>query len=58
VVIELTTTGGPRRLKLGPSYRVARGADLHAELDALLGGALIDAAAAPAAVVADAAPVA
>jgi DNA polymerase III subunit alpha len=47
VVIELATTGGPRRLKLGPSYRVARSADLHAELDALLGGALIDAAAAP-----------
>jgi DNA polymerase-3 subunit alpha len=57
VLIELTTTGGPRRLKLGPSYRVARSADLHAELDALLGGALIDAAAAPAVVAAAAAPV-
>jgi DNA polymerase-3 subunit alpha len=56
VVIELTTTGGHRRLKLGPSYRVARSADLHAELDALLGGALIDAAAAPP--LATAAPVA
>jgi DNA polymerase-3 subunit alpha len=56
VVVELATTGGPRRLRLGPSYRVARSADLHAELDALLGGALIDAAAAPAAVAA-AAPV-
>jgi DNA polymerase-3 subunit alpha len=46
VVIELTTSTGPRRLKLGPSYRVARSASLHAELDALLGGALVAAASA------------
>jgi DNA-directed DNA polymerase III PolC len=46
VVIELTTSTGPRRLKLGPSYRVSRSASLHAELDALLGGALVAAAAA------------
>jgi DNA polymerase III subunit alpha len=41
VVIELSTTVGHRRLKLGPSYRVSRSAGLHAELDALLGSALI-----------------
>ncbi len=39
VVIELKTSAGPRRLKLGPDFRVARGAALHAELDALLGRA-------------------
>ncbi|HEX3830866.1 MAG TPA: DNA polymerase III subunit alpha [Solirubrobacteraceae bacterium] len=41
VVIELASTVGRRRLKLGPSFRVARSASLHAELDALLGSALI-----------------
>ncbi|HEY2436230.1 MAG TPA: DNA polymerase III subunit alpha [Solirubrobacteraceae bacterium] len=42
VVIELSTSSGrPRRLKLGPEFRVAPGAGLHAELDALLGGALL-----------------
>jgi DNA polymerase-3 subunit alpha len=41
VVIELASTVGRRRLKLGPSFRVARSAGLHAELDALLGSALI-----------------
>jgi DNA polymerase-3 subunit alpha len=41
VVIELSTTVGHRRLKLGPSYRVAHSAGLHAELDALLGSALV-----------------
>jgi DNA polymerase-3 subunit alpha len=51
VVIELATTLGHRRLKLGPSFRVARSASLHAELDHLLGTALIDgASSAPAAV--------
>jgi DNA polymerase-3 subunit alpha len=50
VVIELATTVGHRRLKLGPSFRVQRSASLHAELDHLLGGALIDGASAPAAV--------
>jgi DNA polymerase-3 subunit alpha len=52
VVIELATTIGHRRFKLGPSFRVERGAaGLHAELDSLLGPALIDdtAAAQPAA---------
>ena len=42
VVIELSTTVGRRCLKLGPSFRVGRSASLHAELDALLGTALID----------------
>jgi DNA polymerase III subunit alpha len=41
VLIELETSGGRRRLKLGPEFRVARGAGLHAELDALLGSALL-----------------
>ena len=54
VVIELTTSVGPRRLRLGPGFRVRRSASLHAELDALLGSALLDdlvrtAASAPAA---------
>jgi DNA polymerase-3 subunit alpha len=46
VVIELSTTVGHRRLKLGPSFRVTRDAGLYAELDALLGSALIPEAAA------------
>jgi DNA polymerase-3 subunit alpha len=41
VVIDLATSIGHRRLKLGPSFRVARSAGLLAELDALLGPALI-----------------
>jgi DNA polymerase III subunit alpha len=41
VVIDLSTTGGQRRLKLGPEFRVTRSAALHAELDALLGSALL-----------------
>jgi DNA polymerase-3 subunit alpha len=51
VVIELASTVGRRRLKLGPSFRVARSATLHAELDSLLGPALmpeVTAGAAPA----------
>jgi DNA polymerase-3 subunit alpha len=48
VVIELASTVGRRRLKLGPSFRVARSAGLHAELDALLGSALIPESAAQA----------
>jgi DNA polymerase III subunit alpha len=47
VVIELSTTVGRRCLKLGPSFRVSRSAGLHAELDALLGSALIDGATRP-----------
>jgi DNA polymerase III subunit alpha len=41
VVVELQTSVGPRRLKLGPEFRVRRSASLHAELDALLGHAII-----------------
>jgi len=41
VVIELSTSSGSRRLRLGPEFRVCLGAGLHAELDALLGGALL-----------------
>ena len=41
VVIELTTSIGDRRLKLGPDFRVTHSASLHAELDALLGHAIL-----------------
>jgi DNA polymerase III subunit alpha len=41
VVIELSTSVGDRRLKLGREFRVAHSAGLHAELDALLGQAIL-----------------
>jgi DNA polymerase-3 subunit alpha len=41
VVIELSTSTGKRRLRLGPEFRVARTAGLHAELDDLLGAAML-----------------
>jgi DNA polymerase-3 subunit alpha len=41
VVIELSTRRGARRLRLGEGYRVERSASLHAELDALLGSAML-----------------
>ena len=41
VVIELSTSVGARRLKLGPDFRVTRSAALHAELDALLGQSMM-----------------
>jgi DNA polymerase-3 subunit alpha len=41
VVIELATSSGRRRLKLGPDYRVSRSAGLRAQLDQLLGPALL-----------------
>ena len=41
VVIELRTQDGRRRLKLGHGFRVSRSAVLDAELDALLGPALV-----------------
>jgi DNA polymerase-3 subunit alpha len=41
VVIELRTSYGQRRLKLGNGFRVAQSAALHAELAALLGRALL-----------------
>jgi DNA polymerase-3 subunit alpha len=41
VVIELRTSTGARRLRLGRGYRVARSPSLHAELDSLLGAAIV-----------------
>ncbi len=41
VVVELLMSAGNRRLRLGPDYKVDRCAGLHAELDALLGRAII-----------------
>jgi DNA polymerase III subunit alpha len=41
VVIELATSTGARKLKLGTDFRVTRGAGLHAELEALLGSAML-----------------
>jgi DNA polymerase III subunit alpha len=41
VVIELSTSVGERRLKLGPEYRVADDAGLRAELAELLGHAML-----------------
>ena len=41
VVIELSTSVGDRRLRLGREFRVNRSASLHAELDALLGDAIM-----------------
>ncbi len=49
VVIELSTTGGARRLRLGRDFRVQRSAGLHAELDALLGAAILAGSPLPAA---------
>jgi DNA polymerase-3 subunit alpha len=47
VVLDLRTSSGPRTLKLGAEYRVAAGnAARHAELDHVLGAAMLDAAAA------------
>jgi DNA polymerase-3 subunit alpha len=40
VVIELRTSIGHRRFRLGPEYRVSRTASLCAELEALLGSAI------------------
>jgi DNA polymerase-3 subunit alpha len=41
VVIELSSSVGARRLRLGPEFKVARTAALHAELDSLLGTAIL-----------------
>jgi DNA polymerase-3 subunit alpha len=47
VVLDMQTSAGPRRLKLGADYRVAAtNAALRAELDHLLGAAMLDAVAA------------
>jgi DNA polymerase III subunit alpha len=51
VVIELSTRAGSRRLRLGDDFRVERSASLHAELDALLGSAIMPAEIAAAATV-------
>ena len=40
VVVDLHTSGGCRRLRLGPEFKVARSAGLHAELEALFAGAI------------------
>ena len=47
VVIELATSSGARKLRLGADFRVTRGAALHAELETLLGGAMLPAAKRP-----------
>jgi DNA polymerase-3 subunit alpha len=49
VVIELSTSVGPRRLRLGPGFRVAHSAALHAELDSLFGAAILGGGEEPAA---------
>ncbi len=41
VVIELNTSSGRRCMRLGPGFRVARCAGLHAELDAMLATSLL-----------------
>jgi hypothetical protein len=41
VVIELSTSSGPRQLRLGPEFRVSLGAALHADLDELFGHAIV-----------------
>jgi DNA polymerase-3 subunit alpha len=46
VVLDMRTSIGPRRLRLGADYRVAPNAALHAELDHLLGAAMLDGVAA------------
>jgi DNA polymerase-3 subunit alpha len=43
VVVELLTSVGPRQLRLGTEFRVSQTAGLHAELDQLLGEAMIGA---------------
>ena len=47
VVLEMTTRGGRRTLRLGPSYRVSANSSLNAELDHLLGPAVLSAAPEP-----------
>ena len=41
VVLEMRTAAGPRRLRLGASYRVTPSPSLRAELDHLLGDAAL-----------------
>jgi DNA polymerase-3 subunit alpha len=56
VLIELTTSTGERRLKLGSDYRVNRSAALKAELEELLGAAIVREAEAAGAALGGAAP--
>ena len=44
VVLEMQTAGGPRRLRLGPEYRVTPSASLRSSLEHLLGPAVSTAA--------------
>ena len=44
VVLHVQTSAGPRRLRLGPEYKVAQTAALRAELDHVLGEAMLPAA--------------
>jgi DNA polymerase-3 subunit alpha len=44
VYLEIHTSGGPRTLRLGPTFRVARNAALQAELEHILGPAMREAA--------------
>ena len=44
VVIEMTTTSGPRRLRLGEAYRVEPTPTLRAELEQILAPAALAAA--------------
>ena len=44
VVLEMVTREGPKRLRFGDSYRVKDSEALHAELEALLGPAVVKAA--------------
>jgi DNA polymerase-3 subunit alpha len=46
VVLEMQTSSGPRKLRLGAGYKVARNAAFQAELDHLLGSAMLEPAAA------------
>jgi DNA polymerase-3 subunit alpha len=45
VVVELASHAGARRLRLGPDFKVKRTAGLYAELEVLLGSALLPSAA-------------
>jgi hypothetical protein len=47
LVLDLEISGGRRRLKLGPEFRVARSAALDAELRTLLGDAMLNGATGP-----------
>ena len=56
VLIELSTSTGQRKLRLGSDFRVGRSAALHAELEELLGAAIVREAGAAGAAPGGAAP--